>query len=63
MGAFFWILFFGVYFTPTIIAFKRKTWKRWGVFFLNLFTGWTGIGWVGSFIWAVAGVKDYQQGE
>ena len=58
MGLFAWILVLGLYFTPTITAFARHAEKRWGVFFLNLLTGWTGAGWIGAMIWAVAGIKD-----
>ena len=41
-----------IYFVPTIIAaLKRK--RNWlAIFLLNLFLGWTLIGWVVALIWA-----------
>ena len=41
-----------IYFLPSIIANIRKHSNKLAIFFLNLFTGATGIGWVTSFIWA-----------
>ena len=42
------------YFLPTIIAVLRRKTSAVGVFFLNLFLGWTFIGWVGALIWALS---------
>jgi Superinfection immunity protein/Short C-terminal domain len=57
----FWGLGWGVmflllfpYFLPTIIAVLRRKTSAVGVFFLNLFLGWTFIGWVGALIWALS---------
>ncbi|MDA7514208.1 superinfection immunity protein [bacterium] len=44
------------YFLPTIIGYNCK--KASGIFFLNLLLGWTFLGWVGAFIWAVSGEKE-----
>mgnify|MGYP003655265091 CR=1 FL=1 len=44
------------YFLPTIIGYNCR--KASGIFFLNLFLGWTFLGWVGAFIWAVSGEKE-----
>lgn len=41
-----------VYFLPTMVAFIRKHSNRLAIFFLNLFTGCTGLGWLAAFIWA-----------
>lgn len=46
------ILFF-IYFLPTIVAFLRHHTNVLAIFVLNLFLGWTLIGWVISLIWAV----------
>ncbi len=35
-----------IYFLPTIVAFKRKYKNRMSVFIINLFLGWTLVGWV-----------------
>jgi hypothetical protein len=47
-----------VYFVPTIIAGSRKHRNSAGIFFLNLFLGWTLIGWVGALIWSVWKKRD-----
>jgi len=51
-GVMFLLLF--PYFLPTIIAVLRRKSSAVGVFFLNLFLGWTFIGWVGALIWALS---------
>jgi hypothetical protein len=35
-----------VYFVPSLIAAARHTHNATGIFMLNLFLGWTGIGWL-----------------
>jgi len=42
------------YFLPSIIAFIRRSHSAAGIFLLNLFLGWTFIGWVVSLVWAIA---------
>jgi len=42
------------YFLPTIIAFLRRSNNAGGIFLLNLFLGWTFIGWIISLVWAIA---------
>jgi len=42
-----------LYFLPIIIAFLRGHKNRASIFILNLFLGWTALGWIGSLIWAV----------
>ena len=42
----------GLYFLPTTLALARKHRNGSAVFFLNLFAGWTIIGWVICLIWA-----------
>jgi len=48
----FW--FFGtiVYFLPTIIALAMRKKQRLAIILLNIFGGWTGIGWLVALIWA-----------
>jgi hypothetical protein len=41
------------YFLPTIIARNCKHKNLAAIFCLNLFTGWTGLGWVLSLVWAL----------
>jgi Superinfection immunity protein/Short C-terminal domain len=51
-GVMFLLLF--PYFLPTIIAVLRRKASAVGIFFLNLFLGWTFIGWIGALIWALS---------
>lgn len=44
----------GMYFLPTIIAFNRNRHNKGAIFVLNLFLGWTVLGWVVSMVWAVS---------
>ncbi len=47
------VLVVAVYFFPTIIAGFRKHKNTLAIGLLNLFLGWTLIGWLGALIWAV----------
>jgi hypothetical protein len=48
--------FFGfgflMYFLPTIIAFARNKRDTMAILLLNLFLGWSVIGWVIALVWA-----------
>ena len=46
------VLILLIYFLPSVIASFRKHSCRWAIFFLNLFMGFTGFGWVAAFVWA-----------
>ena len=46
-----------LYFIPTIIAFSRKRNNRTAIFILNLFLGWTFVGWIASLVWACVADK------
>jgi hypothetical protein len=39
------LLCVGLYFLPSLVAAARHTHNVTGIFMLNLFLGWTGIGW------------------
>jgi hypothetical protein len=41
-----------IYFLPTAIAIINGSRNLAAIFFLNLLTGWTFIGWVAAFVWA-----------
>lgn len=41
------------YFLPLYIAVARKHRNMLGISLLNLFLGWTLIGWVGALVWSV----------
>jgi hypothetical protein len=46
-----WV-FVGLYFLPTIIAAICKHRNSGAIFVLNLFLGWTFLGWVVALVWA-----------
>jgi hypothetical protein len=52
-----WFLLFGsaarIYFIPTEVAFRRRHAAKWAIFFINLLTGITGVGWIAALVWAV----------
>ena len=47
------------YFLPTIIANSRNVHSRGGILMLNLFLGWTFIGWVVALNWALTAAPAY----
>src|SRR3990167_4145182 len=42
-----------LYFLPTVIAASGHSRNTQAIFLLNLFLGWTLLGWVGALVWAV----------
>jgi hypothetical protein len=46
-----------VYFLPTIVASHRRHPSSIGIFILNLFLGWSVLGWVVSLVWAASGPR------
>jgi Na+/H+-dicarboxylate symporter len=49
------IIVFVMYLLPTFIASIRKHHQVNAIFVLNLFLGWTFVGWVIALVWAVSG--------
>jgi hypothetical protein len=49
-----------LYFLPTIIAGKRGVNAGFALFFVNLFVGWTVVGWIVCLIWAASGATRAQ---
>lgn len=47
-----------LYFIPAIVASIKKHPYSTGVFLLNLFLGWTVLGWIGALIWSVCVKKE-----
>lgn len=56
-----WILWIGIYFYPTIEASIRDSEHLLPIGMLNLFLGWTLVGWVAALVWAVV-AKEKRQG-
>ena len=46
------VLLFGVYFFPALIASRRKHHNQGAIFLLNLLLGWTVLGWLIALIWS-----------
>jgi hypothetical protein len=42
-----------IYSAPTIVAYSAKHRNAEGILILNLFLGWTLVGWVVALVWAV----------
>jgi hypothetical protein len=56
------IPFGAIHFLPTIIAALRHGRSVVGIFLLNLFLGWTVIGWVVALIWAITNEPRWMYG-
>ena len=56
----YFIVYLIIYFLPTIIALLSGCDRTGSVFLMNLFLGWTFIGWVWAFIWAVSPKRQQQ---
>ena len=52
MGTFLLVAFI-LYFVPSIVAFARHKRNKGAIFSLNLFLGFTVIGWVAALVWAL----------
>lgn len=53
MGGFVATLLVGLYFLPTIIAGRKRKKNIGGIAVINVFLGWTFVGWVVALAWAV----------
>lgn len=45
------------YLLPAFIASGRKHYQRGSILVLNLFLGWTVIGWIAALMWAASGTR------
>jgi len=50
---FFLLSFALAYFLPSIVAIARKKKNAVAIFMLNLFLGWSFVGWVVALVWAL----------
>ena len=55
------IVSFAIYFLPTWIAGGRNHHQQNAIMVLNLFLGWTFVGWVVALVWAVSAINKAQQ--
>lgn len=49
----------GLYFLPAIVAAARQTHNATGILLLNIFLGWTGIGWIVALVLAICSAPYY----
>lgn len=52
-GIFILVGLMAIYFLPTIVGFGRKKNNAGAICVLNLFLGWTLVGWVVALVWAL----------
>jgi cytochrome bd-type quinol oxidase subunit 2 len=52
-----------LYFLPAFIAFRRRHRNRVAILVMNIFLGFTGIGWVVALIWAFTADIESEGGE
>lgn len=61
-GGFFGLLLFAWmvagYFIPSFVAWKRGHHQTMAIAALNVFAGWTIVGWIGSLIWSLTALRD-----
>ncbi|MFP5277486.1 MAG: superinfection immunity protein [Acidobacteriota bacterium] len=55
----FLILLIGLYFLPAIVAAIRQTHNATGILLLNIFLGWTVIGWVVALMMSICSAPYY----
>ena len=53
------LILFALYFLPALIAGSRHLHERTAITLLNLFLGWTFIGWIIALIWAITAPSPY----
>ena len=51
------IVCLGIYFLPSIIAYRRGHKNFLALLALNIFLGWTLFGWVGALVWSLLQLK------
>lgn len=47
-----------LYFLPTFTAYRRGHHNATAIFVLNLFLGWTCLGWIFALVWAFTAVRE-----
>ncbi len=50
-----------VYFVPTIVAISRRARNVLGIVLLNIFGGWTFVGWIIALVWSIRDEKQLKQ--
>ncbi len=55
----FFLFGIGLYFLPAIIAAARQTHNATAILLLNIFLGWTGIGWIVALVLSIFSAPYY----
>lgn len=58
LGLAFWGLLFIGYFLPAVIAMFRGHRNLGPIIIINVFFGWTLVGWVGAFAWSCSSIQE-----
>lgn len=58
MGLFLIVVGILFYFLPSVIAFGKGHKNKWAIFLLDLFLGWSFIGWVVALVWSFSAAQD-----
>ncbi len=48
------VFLWAFYFVPSLIAWARKHRSLPAIIALNILLGWTGLGWIGAFVWSLS---------
>jgi len=48
------VFLWAFYFVPSMIAWVRKHRSLPAIIALNILLGWTGLGWIGAFVWSLS---------
>lgn len=51
------IVSLAIYFVPAIVAFSRQHHQKAAILVLNLFLGWSGLGWIVALVWSFTAVQ------
>ncbi len=46
------LLFLVIYFAPSLVAVVRRHRDTGWIILLNIFAGWSGLGWIAALVWA-----------
>lgn len=57
LGLVLMILMAALHFLPAVIGFARDHPSKWAILAVNVFFGWTMIGWAVALIWSLTGVR------
>lgn len=48
------VFLWAFYFVPSLLAWTRKHRSLPAIIALNILLGWTGLGWIGAFVWSLS---------